>query len=134
MTRRIVTERLDAGGGVPVDEYSDKLIKNIPADIVAAWIAVTGLIAGDPDAPKTVLWIAFALGVVLTAVWTWRQTTAPNKPTATTQIAISTGSFMVWVFALGGPFTGLNFYRPLYGSLLLILYTLIVPLVNPPEG
>jgi len=134
MTRRIITERLDAAGGVQVDEYSDKLVKNIPADIVAAWIAVTGLIAGSTGTPDIVLWIAFVIGVVLTPLWTWRQTTVPNKPPATTQIAIATGSFIVWVFALGGPFAALNFYRPLYGSLVLILYTLVVPLVNPPEG
>lgn len=81
-----------------------------------------------------IIWIAFIIGIALTAVWTWRQTTVPGKPTATTQIAVSAGSFIVWVFAMGEPFASLGFYRPLYGSLLLILYTLLVPLINPPEG
>jgi hypothetical protein len=76
----------------------------------------------------------FAAATVLTPIWTWRQTQEEEKPTAYTQIAIATGAFVVWVFALGGPFASLDFYSPLYGSLLLIFYTLIVGLVNPPEG
>jgi hypothetical protein len=50
-----------------------------------------------------------------------------------TQTAISTGAFAVWVFALGGPFASLVFYRPSYGSIVLIMYTLVVALITPPE-
>ena len=99
MSRRIVTEQLNASGGVRVDKYSDKLIKNIPADIVAAWLAVTSLIASASGVPSaTILWIAFGVGVVLTALWTLRQTALPEKAPAVTQTLIATGSFIVWVF------------------------------------
>jgi hypothetical protein len=136
MSRRIVTTQLDAvGAGVQLDTYFDKLIKYIPADIVAAWTAATGLIAGATDEPQALLlWIAFAFGVVVTAVWTLRQTAEADKPPAVTQTAISTIAFGVWVFALGGPFANLGWYSPLYGSLLLIAFTLAVPLINPTEG
>ena len=137
MGRRIVTMQRDAAGGdVNIDTYFDKLIKYIPADIVAAWTAVTGLIASATgDEPQdTLLWIAFVFGLVLTAAWTFRQTSVPDKPPAVTQIVISTIAFGVWVFALGGPFTFTGWYSPLYGSLLLIGYTLAVPLVSPSEG
>jgi hypothetical protein len=98
-------------------------------------VAVTGLInsaAGVPTA--TILWISFIVGIVLTALWTLRQTAEPNVPPAWTQTAISTGAFAVWVFALGGPFVSLAWYHPLYGSLVLIFYTLAAALVTPPEG
>jgi hypothetical protein len=39
----------------------------------------------------------------------------------------------VWVFALGGPFQHVP-GQQVYGSLLLILYTLVAALVNPTEG
>jgi hypothetical protein len=132
MSRRIITEQLQAGGGGPtVDTYFDKVIKNIPADIVGAWTAVSGLVLGAASSvPKnTVLWIAFAVGILLTALWTLKQTQQPNMPPATKQTIISTGAFFVWVFALGGPFAGLAWYNPLYGSLLLIAYTLVVALL-----
>ena len=137
MSRRIVTTRLEnvQGTGTSVDTYFDKVIKYIPADIVGAWVAVTGLISSDGNAPQSlVLWIAFALGTVLTLLWTLKQTSAPKKKPAITQALISTGSFVVWVFALGGPFSTLGFYRPIYGSLLLIFYTLSIGLVTPLEN
>src|SRR6267378_3407808 len=39
----------------------------------------------------------------------------------------------VWVFALGGPFQHVP-GQQVYGSLLLILYTLVAALINPTEG
>jgi hypothetical protein len=42
-------------------------------------------------------------------------------------------AFAVWVFALGGPFAALSFYHSIYGSLVLVLYTLLIGLVNPRD-
>jgi hypothetical protein len=136
MGRRIVTSQLQAsGGGQKLDTYFDKLIKYIPADLVAAWTAVSGLIAGAADSAQgNLLWIVFLVGLVLTPLWTWRQTQEPGLPPAVTQIVISTLAFAVWIFALGGPFSTLDWYQPLYGSLVLIGFTLVVPLLNPSEG
>lgn len=136
--RRIVTTELQAAGagaGTTMDTYFDRVIKYIPADIVGAWVAITGLVTGAANvATGTIHWIMFVVMTALTALWTLKQTAVPNRPPATTQAAIATGSFVVWVFALGGPFATLDFYRPLYGSLLLIIYTLATSLVTPKEG
>jgi len=119
---------------VEIDSYFDKVLKYIPADIVAAWVAVTGLVSNARDVPRqTVLWVAFGIGLVLTAWWTWKQASAPGRRPPVTQALISTGAFAVWVFALGGPFQHVP-GREVYGSLLLILYTLVAALINPPEG
>jgi hypothetical protein len=136
MSRRIVTSKLDAvAGGANLDGYFDKVVKYIPADVIAAWTAVTGLISSATGVSSaTLLWIAFVVGIVVTAAWTIRQTTIPKLPLAITQTAISTGAFIIWVAALGGPFNSLGFWNPAYGSLLLIAYTLLVALINPPEG
>lgn len=137
MTRRIIAKQYQSAlPGTEVDTYFDKIIKYIPADILGAWVAVNGLIegAGETVARNTSLWIAFIIGTVITALWTYKQTKHPRKPPAITQIAISTGAFIVWVYASGGPFESANFlYNPTYGSMLLIFYTLLVALVNPIE-
>ena len=134
MGRRVVTTQHQNVGG-SVDTYFDKVIKYIPADIVGAWVAVTGLISSDAGAPQSLLlWVTFLAGAVLTLLWTLKQTFVPKKKPAITQALLSTGSFIVWVFALGGPFATLGFYRPLYGSLLLMFYTLAIGLVTPPEN
>lgn len=136
MGRRIVTTQLQAtDGGAPVDSYFDKVIKYIPADVVGAWVAISGIIksASEEVSKGTLLWIAFAVGMALTAAWTWKQTQEPDRRTAATQILISTAAFGVWVFALGGPFAELSWYAPVHGSLLLIGFTLFAGLINPPE-
>lgn len=136
MGRRIVTKQLQSGTSKEaVDGYQDRLVKYIPADINAAWLALTGIVKSATTIPQsTVMWILFGILLVLTPIWTWKQTYEPKKPLARTQIIISTGAFFVWVFALGAPFTSLSFYQPVYGSILLILYTLIVANILPQEG
>jgi hypothetical protein len=123
----------EAGG--TVDTYTDKLIKYIPADIVAGWTAVNGMIAGrDADQQATLLWIVFIFGLVITPLWIARVTGRSGMKPARTQIVISTIAFVVWVFALGGPFAGLSWYDPIYGSLLLVGFTFVVPIINPSEA
>jgi hypothetical protein len=137
MGRRIVTKQLHAYlPGAQVDTYFDRVVKYIPSDIVAAWTAVTGLVNTASTAPKaTLLWILLVIFIVITAVWTLRQTAERNKPPAIKQTIISTGSFCVWVFALGGPFATLEgFYQPLYSSLALIIWSLGVGLFIPKES
>lgn len=128
MTRRVQSLQLQASGaGAAPDGYFDKIVKYIPADIVAAWVAVGALVKGATDVPvNTVLWISFVVGLVLTAWWTWAQTNVPGKPPAVKQIVISTLAFAVWVFAIGAPFDSLSWYRAIYASVLLIGYTLVI--------
>ena len=56
MNRRIFTKKLLAEGETPtVDTYYDKLLKFIPADVVAAWILVSSLITSTSGVPATTL-------------------------------------------------------------------------------
>jgi hypothetical protein len=138
MGRRIISEQLQ-GGAAPnasSDDYADRLMKYIPTEGVGFWLAVSGIIqSAGSDIPKAgLLWAFFVIGLVFTFLWIRRQTQATGKPTVWTQIGISCGAFVVWVFAAGGPFAASwDFYRPLYGSLLLITYTTAVSFVIPLE-
>ncbi|NMG59704.1 hypothetical protein E1H12_14555 [Geitlerinema sp. P-1104] len=135
MSRRIVTEEFQSRGKQAVDGYFDRLIKYIPSEIIGFWLAISGIIKSSEDGQETrLLWIFFVVGIILTAGWIFKQTYDPQKPIALTQIAISSGAFVVWVFATGEPFSSLEFYRPYYGSLLLITYTSILTLVVPKES
>lgn len=135
MGRRIITSQLEAKGQeVKIDGYFDKLLKYIPTEIVGGWIAITGVIKSASNIPNnTILWILLVIFTGLTAVYILKQTFAPKKPLAIKQTSISTIAFIVWVFALGEPFESLSFYNPVYGSVLLILFNLTIPLVNPDE-
>ncbi len=140
MGRRIVGEEFHATGGPSgpsVDGYFDRIIKYIPSDVVGAWVAVAGII-GQPTVngpPRyTTLWISFAFGVVFTFLWTAKQTMGGGLPFARTQVLLSTVAFVVWVFALGGPFRSFGWYDDSFGSLALIGFTLLTGLVVPKEA
>lgn len=137
MGLRIVSEELQSAAepNIPPDDYADRLRKYIPTEAVSFWVAVSGMIqSAAEDVPKAgLLWLFFVIGLVFTFGWTRRRTNEPGKPTAWTQIWLSCGAFIVWVFATGGPFASWALYKPLYGALLLITYTTAVAFVVPPE-
>ena len=138
MGRRIVTEEQQAAGTPPkLDGFFERVLKYIPAEIVGAWIAVTGLVesASGNVSEETVLWLAFAFGVLITPLWIWQQTEEPGRRPAITQMLLATLAFVVWVFAVGQPFElSFNWYDPLLGSLVLIGFTLASGLIIPREG
>ena len=136
MNRRIITSELHAGGAAQptVDNYINKLWKYIPADVVAFYIFVSGLISGVSDVPQQLYyWIVLVLGLVVTFVWTLRQTQLPKQNPAYIQAVISSGAFAVWVFALGGPFAFFSWYTSVLGAIILAAFTLLIPLINPKE-
>ena len=115
---------------VKADAYFDRVLKNIPADVIAAWLLMSNLIEGNDRGNSLIFWIVFAVFIIIVFFWTKKQTDQRGEPPAWTQIVVSTTAFVVWVFALGGPFQQLDFYDSFYGSLLLIIYTLIGPLIG----
>jgi hypothetical protein len=53
-----------------------------------------------------------------------------KKPTIK-QTIISVGAFIVWGIAIGGePFLSISWYHPVYGSILMVLYTATIPLIS----
>jgi hypothetical protein len=93
------------------------------------YIGIQGAInQADPSgANATLLWITFGLLLVLTPVYLWRV----SHVTKTVQLVIATISFAVWVFSLGGPFAFFPWYQPIYGAVLLPLYTFAVGIIVP---
>jgi uncharacterized membrane protein len=139
MIRRVVATQSQAvavGAGQEVDTFLDRVVKYIPAEIVSAWVTAKGVIEGTSVPSKqTVLWICFVVGIALTIGYTLKQTAVGGKSPAIWQTIISTVAFVIWAIALGEPFSSLlgKAEQSLYGSLLLIAYTVIVPIVvtNP---
>jgi len=138
MGRRVVTMKntsmLKAVGAptaiqYPTDNYMAKLFKFIPAEIVVAFVTIDGIIRSITQISTWFYWIIFFLLLILTPLYIWRVTTESNKPPAVMQIIISTIAFIIWVFTLGGPFHYLSWYQPIYGAVLLPIYTLIIPIV-----
>ncbi len=112
------------------DDYQTRIVKYIPAEILAAFIAIESVINSTAQLTAVIHWVIFFALFALTPLYMWRVTSEKNKPPAKTQILVSTLSFFIWAFALGGPFLSLNWYQPVYGAVLLPIFTLVIPIIN----
>jgi len=111
---------------VKPDDYLNKIIKYIPSEVVALYITLYGVaLAAKNGIPfGLITWLIFVVGVLGTVLYLWRIAKVNDR----SQLLISTGAFVVWVFALGGPFSDLSWYHAVYGALLLPIYTFFIPI------
>lgn len=114
------------------DSYPGKVARYIPAEIVAAYLAASEIVLGaSENLPKTtLLWIVIAVLGVLTPFWMVYATGVPGKPRAVFQSVAATAAYLVWVFAISGAILFPTWYNSVYSGLLLILFTLVVPLLE----
>ena len=135
MARQIVyreTMRGQIAAATPPSQerYDEKLLKLIPAETVAVYLTVQGVLVSAMAAPAQAgrlnawLWIIFVVILGLNGLYLRRV----QKVTDPKQHVIIAAAFLVWVFSMGGPFRSLSFYEPFMGSLALSLFTFGVPM------
>lgn len=122
------------GGGASPDGYLDKIVKSIPSQVIAFYTAAIVWLGGQPlpstsNTPNPKLWLAFAVGLILTPILMWHQTKESGKPPAYIQIGVATGSFIVWAFASGGPFASLGFWDTGIATVVLAAYTILLGVI-----
>ncbi|MDX1491734.1 MAG: hypothetical protein R3332_10625 [Pseudohongiellaceae bacterium] len=106
--------------------YSEKLVKLIPTEIIGAYIAIEGMVRSNGDVYMQVMVAASIVLLLLVPLYLTIIFRVNNKA----QIVVTMLSFLVWIFSMGGPFATQLWYLPVYGSVVLVLWTLIVPLFN----
>lgn len=111
-----------------VQSYQDRLLKLIPTEIIAAYMALQGVV---PAAYAK--WATLAIGMIL-LVLTPLYLTRLQGVRRTGQVVMTTIAVVVWLYTLGGPFQHWGLYQPWIGSALLVLWTLVVPLVVNPQA
>jgi len=134
------------------DNYLSKIIKYIPAEVIAVYTAVVGVLKPENSSstPDTHVYIILLLIIIgLTPIWTYLavldntdiKEPPPKKKRAAFHAAIATISFCIWLFAIGDELfiswwcrnaeAGKCTYSAKFSSLILILYTgLFVPLLE----
>jgi len=120
-------EEAPAGAKTGADSYKDRLLKYIPAEVIAAFLTLSGLLKAAHDPPEWMIWAIFAFGLAATPLYLARLQHVTSK----IQLTISAVAFVVWVFATGGPFADLPWYQAPYGSVVLVAYTFFIPLIEP---
>lgn len=99
-------------------------MKLIPIEIVTAYVSIEGLADGQPEhRQKILIWSAVILFILIPF-----HLRILSKVQSIGQMLVTMLSFAFWVFSLGGPFLGEDWYERIFGAVGLILWTLIVPL------
>jgi len=115
----------------PEQDYKSKLLKLIPSEIIAAYMVIHGIFGGqvievgEKDLTNVVGWSVFAALLILTPLYLVKIHNVKSKA----QILLTTLSFPVWVYTIGGPFKMAGWYQPQIASCILVVWTLIIPLV-----
>jgi hypothetical protein len=115
------------------ETYSQKLLNYIPADIVAAWLALVGILSqAGANIPNWLSWAVFGALLLLTPFYVcFVKTDPPGLTTAKTFHWVTAClAFSSWVFAMGGPFLTLKWYMPVFGSIVLVIVTLAIPVLE----
>lgn len=99
------------------DNAISRLIKYIPTEIISGYTVLSGLVAGATNGSPLqafASWLLVGVGAVLTPLYLWRS----GRPTGAQwwQLPISTLSFLLWAYALGGPFVSVRLFGYEYES------------------
>jgi hypothetical protein len=138
--RLVITKRnrdallLDASGrvnqGIPADSYRERLLKYIPVETIALFIAVYGttyyLSGSEAWYPLMARWILVA-GILGTVLYLWQA----DGVTDLVQLAISTIGFVVWVCALGVvTVASLPYYNAVVAAVFLVVWVFGAPFIE----
>ena len=102
-----------------VKSWMERLIKLVPSEIVAVYLAGRGYAAAIPG-----IWPLICLGLLL-IVRLWG-THERGKGPQWIAVGVAAVSFVIWVFAMGGQMVGLSLSTGT-ASLLVLIWATLVP-------
>jgi hypothetical protein len=138
--RLVITKRnrdaalLESSGrinqGIPSDSYRERLLKYIPAEVLALYVAVYGttyyLSGSEAWYPLMARWILIA-GILGTILYLW----LAENVTDIMQLAISTIGFILWACALGVvTVASLPYYHAIAAAALLVIWVFFAPFID----
>jgi hypothetical protein len=116
-----------AGSALPVpDTYMQRFLKLTPTEMIAAYAVVMAMVkspSGGLQIPQ-LPWIVFAIFVVMTPFVFQGLHRVPQW-----QSLLTTVAFVAWALIMPGPFASIPHYDPLYGALVFVVLTVVLPLV-----
>ena len=110
------------------DNYYNRLVKLIPAEVIAFYLSLDGIVSNMPN-KNVLLWIVFLISIL----GTWLYIKRVSNINRLIQQLLTVLSFIVWVFVIGGPFQQYSWYDVNYGKILVTVYTFFIPLIYNPR-
>jgi hypothetical protein len=106
--------------------YFDRLFRLIPSEVVSLYLVGSGLIPNEEHI-GLLLWSIVCLVAIVVSRTIGTADPKRRSPPQLGAVAISSISFVIWVYALGGPFRSYNLHIPWLSSLLVLGWTFFVP-------
>ena len=119
----------NAAGPISKDDAFSKLLKYIPSITVGTFLAIQGVVAeiSNKDTRSIILWLVLVLLAIGTYIYRQRRGVVRKL-----QLWLTVGAFLVWVFAIGGPFAETGWWHAYMGSIALFLATFFLAVYDPP--
>lgn len=122
-SRKQIAEREAVAPDVLPDSYTSRLVKLTPVEPIALFLVLSSLVQSTPSRAGVLLeWSIFGFLLLMTPLFFWKVGVYWSQAIAMML------AFCVWIFAIGGPFSTLDWYRPWYGGLVLALFMSVLPL------
>ena len=127
---------LPKSGGTPPESqrptqmqaYFDRLVKLIPAEVVAIYLVGIGIIPADQK-PAFAIWAAVCFCLVIVARAYATSDRENNIPPQWPAVIISAISFVIWAYTMPGAFQVYGLAVGYIGSLLVLVWTFLVPYI-----
>ncbi|MCA9803285.1 MAG: hypothetical protein KC777_15045 [Cyanobacteria bacterium HKST-UBA02] len=115
--------------------YFEKVLAYIPAALNMAYVAALGILSEHGDDPAWLHWAVFLVLWALTPLYVVYMPNTQQNLVESKRFHVLAASiaFPVWCYAINGTALALTFpafYQPVYGSLLLILTALVLPVIE----
>jgi hypothetical protein len=107
-------------------QYMERLIKLIPAEVVAIYLVGIGVIPPDAKLGKAI-WAVVCLGLVVLSRAYATSDQANKIPTEWKSVFVSSVSFTIWVYNMPGPFQAYGLEVSYIGALAVLVWTFVVP-------
>lgn len=123
----------------PNNNYQTKLLKLIPSEIIAGYMAILGIIHSN-NANEDIKFITLLVTSIVLLLLVPLYMIKLQKVKKVLQIIVTSISFVVWIYTiecvnqLNGIFNRIGITHPLIGSVIMILWTLVIPIVIKTES
>jgi hypothetical protein len=121
-----------ARGVNPQDGYLEALVKNMPSETLAGYLAVMGMLSAAKSTPVGVLWLVWAVFLVCTPLYLWlARPKTETTPRPWFQVWIfSPIAFFLWSMTTTGPWATVETAGLIGGVGVILASALIFPLLS----
>ncbi|NUK02938.1 hypothetical protein [Streptomyces lunaelactis] len=131
--RHTAVRKVSRAPGEETREYLDRMMRLIPGETVGLYLVGSGVVPEGRTA-GLLAWFGFCVAAVVLVRLYGTADRSAGKPPQPAAVGISVVAFVVWVYAMGGPFEALDIAVPWVGSLLVCATSFLAPYVYRGEA